>query len=128
MERLRLLAPMAATLLSGCCMFMPCHPGLRAYGTVRQTGTGAPLVGARISVFGSAFTTTPSGCFKFTLPDGSPFELSVTHAGDEPVTVPSRTGFFHVAVALAPEGADDASTVSWVESTERDYLAAPDCP
>lgn len=127
MKRLPLLAPMAATLLSGCCMLMPCHPGLRAYGTVSQAGTGAPVGGARISVFGSGFTTSANGCFKFTLPDALPFEFSVRHADDKPVTVPSRTGFFHVAVTLASDGADGASTVSWVESTERDYLAAPDC-
>ena len=49
------LALVAASLLSGCCMFFPCHPGLWAYGTVTQVGRERPssALASRYSVLRS---------------------------------------------------------------------------
>ena len=68
------LALLSASLLSGCCMFFPCHPGLWAYGRVTRAGTEEPVVGASVSVFGTTIRTSADGCFKLQLADALPFK------------------------------------------------------
>ena len=75
------LALLSASLLSGCCMFFPCHPGLWAYGRVTRAGTEEPVVGASVSVFGTTIRTSADGCFKLQLADALPFTFTVTGTG-----------------------------------------------
>jgi len=121
------LAIVAVPLLSGCCMFFPCHPGLWAYGTVTQAGTGTPIVGASVSVFGTTVRTGAGGCFKLQLADGLPFEFTVRNAGDKPAASTPPRGYFRVSVALAPDGSEGVSAVTWAEAKEQAFIAAPAC-
>ncbi len=120
-------ALLATTLLSGCSLFAPSHPGLWAYGKVTEAGTGTPIAGASISVFGTTLRSGAGGCFKLQRADALPFEFVVSNPGDKPAaSVPPR-GYFHVSVELAPEGSQGASAVTWAEANEQAFIAAPDC-
>jgi hypothetical protein len=120
-------ALLAPALLSGCCMFFPCHPGLWAYGRVTEAGTGTPIVGASVSVFGTTLTTGAGGCFKLQLADALPFEFTVKNPGDKPATSTPPRGHFLVSVELAPDGSERASVISWSASNEQAFAAARDC-
>jgi hypothetical protein len=108
-------------------MFVPCHRGLWAYGAVTQAGTGTPIVGASVSVFGTTVRTGAGGCFKLRLADALPFEFTVRNPGDKPAVSTPPRGYFRVAVVLAAEASDGVSAISWAESEEQAFVAAPDC-
>jgi len=120
-------ALLAAALLSGCCMFIPCHRGLWAYGKVTAAGTETPIVGASVSVFGTTLKTGAGGCFKLQLADALPFEFTVKNPGGKPAASTAPTGYFRVSVELAPEGSERVSAISWTPSNEQAFAAAPDC-
>lgn len=121
------LAVLASLALSGCRTFVPSHPGLWVYGTVAQVGTGVPLVGAHVSVFGTTIKTGANGCFKLSLADALPFEFSVEDVGYKKVVSKPPRGFFRSTVALAQDGSDGVSAVSWSESNEQTFAAVPEC-
>ena len=79
---------------------------LWVYGTVTQVGTGVPLVGARVSVFGTTIKTGANGCFESSLADALPFEFSVEDVGYKTVVSKPPRGFFRSTVALAQDGTD----------------------
>lgn len=126
MKRL-LFALVVAGLMSGCCMFFPCHPALWAYGKVTEAGTATPIVGASVSVFGTTVRTGSDGCFKLQLADGLPFEFTVKNPGDKPAVSTPPRGHYRVSVELAPEGSDRVSVISWAASKEQAFISAPDC-
>jgi hypothetical protein len=121
------LVLLAVALLPGCCMLMPCHRGLWAYGTVTEAGTATPIVGASVSVFGTSFRTGAGGCLKLQLADARPFEFTVKNPGDKPAVSTAPTGYFRVSVELAPEGSERVSAISWTASKEQAFAAEPDC-
>lgn len=125
--KMLLFALLAAALLSGCCMFFPCHPGLWAYGKVTEAGTGKPIVGASVSVFGTTLTTSAGGCFKLQLADALPFEFTVNSPGDKPAVSTPPRGHFRVSVEMAPEGSESASVISWTPTNEQSFISASDC-
>lgn len=116
-----------ACLLSGCCMFVPCHPGLWAYGRVTRAGTGEPIVGAAVAVFGTHFRTGADGCFKFELADGLPFTFTVTREGYKAAVSEPPRGFFKGTVELAQDTSTEPSAVTWTQSSEQGFAAAPKC-
>ena len=124
--RRALLAGLASTL-SGCCMFVPCHPGLRAHGHAMDVSTGKPLDYASITVFGARFRTDTNGCVKFALADGLPFTFDVTRTGYKPLASTPPRGYFELDIELAPEGSAQAGAVTWKASTEARFNAAPAC-
>ncbi len=120
------LAVLTASL-SGCCMFIPCHPGLWAHGMVTRAGTSEPIVGANVTVFGNTVRTGSDGCFKVDLADALPFEFTVTSAGYRPAISTPPRGYFKVNVDLARENSSEASTVTWKISSSQEFAASPNC-
>lgn len=120
-------ALLATALLSGCSLFAPSHPGLWAYGQVTEAGTGTPIVGASISVFGTTLESGAGGCFKLQLADALPFEFVVSKPGNKPAEAVPPRGYFHVSVELAPEGSRGVSAVTWAEAKQQVFVEAPDC-
>lgn len=121
------LAMLMSALLSGCCAFVPCHPGLTASGRVVQAGTGSPVNGADISVFSTKLHSGPDGCFKFMVADALPFTFAVTSSGYKAVSSKPPRGYVRGKVMLALEGSNDTSTVLWEALSDQEFAALPSC-
>lgn len=115
-----------AVYLTGCCMFVPCHPGTWALGSVLDT-TGKPIKNATVSLYGSNQITNSEGCFKFHLADGLPFTFTATATGYKSIEVPSKPGHFYIKVKLAPMNSNNSSEVIWEEISSKKYNTAKEC-
>lgn len=112
--------------LSGCCMFVPCHPATHAVGYVNDEN-GKPIEGATITLYGYKSITKSNGCFAFDVADALPFELSASAEGFKSITVPSKAGFFIISVNLASVTTSKPSEVKWKEVNSNEYRNAQKC-
>lgn len=106
--------------LSGCCMFVPCHPATRAVGYVTDLD-GTPIKNATVMLYGYQSTTNGNGCFAFDVPDALPFKLSASAEGFKDVEGPSKAGFFTIYVRLAPSESSESSGIRWKEISRHEY-------
>ena len=125
-KRLLFLFPFTAVYLTGCCMFMPCHPGTWAFGSVTDF-KGQPIEYATVSLYGSKQITNSEGCFNFSLADALPFTFTATATGYKSIEVPSKPGHYHVRVKLAPMDSSNSSEVIWKKISTEEYNEAKPC-
>jgi hypothetical protein len=111
---------------SGCCAFGPCDRITAFAGRVVMT-VGAPVSGAKVSVFGIHTVTDLNGCFNVGGVDGLPQQLSVEARGFEPLSVRAKSGIYQVAVVIAIPNSTDSSEVRWSKSDIRSLKAVPGC-
>jgi hypothetical protein len=116
-----------AACLTGCCAFAPCHTGTRAYGAVSALPSGEPVPGATLSLYGTNFASSSSGCFKVSLSSALPFAFSASAPGYKRAEALAEPGFFKVAVVLAPAASDAISTIAWSKVSEAEFNSAPSC-
>ena len=112
--------------LSGCCMFVPCHPETRTVGYVSDEN-GKPIEGATIRLYGYKSITNSNGCFAFDVADALPFELSASAEGFKSITVPSKAGYFIISINLASASSNNSSVVEWKEISSNEYRSTKNC-
>ena len=113
--------------VSGCCMFMPCHPGTWAFGYVTDM-EGNPIKNAKVKLYSSNKFTNSDGCFNFALADALPFTFSAEAVGYEPIVEVSREiGYYFISVKLAPVNSKDSSKVIWKKISKEEYSEAEPC-
>jgi hypothetical protein len=115
-----------AIYLTGCCMFMPCHPGTWMTGFVTDMN-GKPIENATVSLYGSKQITTSKGCFKFALADALPFTFTAEAVGYQPIEVPRKIGYYFISVRLAPLNSNNTSEVIWEKVSNKEYIQDKTC-
>lgn len=120
------LLAMPAALLSGCCAFVPCHPGTWLVGTV-QTLDERPIANATVTLYGKSETVNSSGCFNMHLADAMPFTFTVSAEGYKKAETKAMAGFYKVRAKLAPSESPLTSQVEWLPISEADYRSTKPC-
>lgn len=105
--------------LTGCCYFVPCHPGTFIAGAVEDGASRRAIPNAAVRLYHYDSRTGPSGCFALGGPDALPFEFGVSAPGYKPVVVEAIPGSYQATVTLIPEGSAGEST-SDVREISRD--------
>jgi hypothetical protein len=112
--------------LSGCCSFVPCHPGTKAIGHVTNLN-GRPIEGAVVTLYGSEEVTDAEGCFRFELADALPFVLTVTASDYKRLEVHRKIGTYNITVNLAPINSAESSSITWTELGSYEYGKMKGC-
>jgi len=113
-------------LLTGCCGFVPCHPGTWVTGSV-LTADGQALPGARVTLYGTTKTTNAVGCFNSHVSNALPFTFAASAAGYKTAETRAMPGFHRVQVKLVASESLASSQVEWFPISEADYLASKPC-
>jgi len=116
-------------LVSGCCYFMPCHPGGYVVGVVTDAISGQAIPNASVRLYYYDINSAPSGCFKLGGADALPFEFGASAPGYKPVVVDATPGFYRATVKLMPVGSPGNSTSTAVDISSEQYAElSRSCP
>lgn len=127
LSRISLLS--APFFLSGCCYFVPCHPGTYIAGTVTDAVSHRPISNAAVRLYRYKVHTALSGCFALGGPDALPFEFGVSAPGYKPIVVKAVPGSYRTTVTLIPERSTGESNSEAREiSRERYAEISGSCP
>ena len=119
----------ASLFLSGCCYFVPCHPGTYIAGTVTDAVSHQAIYNATVHLYHYETQTAPSGCFALGGADALPFEFRVSAPGYRPVVVEAIPGSYQATVTLVPEGGTGKSSSAFREISKDRYTElSRSCP
>ena len=111
---------------SGCCAFGPCDRISAIAGRVVTTD-GAPVSGAKVSVFGIHAVTDLNGCFDLGGIDRSTQQLVVEAPGFAPLSAPAKSGIYSVAVVVVTPNSTESGDVRWSKSDVQSLKSVPGC-
>lgn len=111
---------------SGCCAFGPCDRITAIAGRVVTTD-GAPVSGAKVSMFGIHAVTDLNGCFDLGGIDRSTQQLIVEAPGFAPLSAPAMFGTYRVAIVVVTPNSTDSSDVRWSKSDVQSLKSVPGC-
>lgn len=112
---------LALLSLSGCCYFVPCHPGGYVSGTVIDAVSRRAVSNADVRLYSYRARSTQSGCFALGGADALPFEFGVSALGYKPTIVRAVPGWFVATVELVPEDRPGVSKSEILEVSEGRY-------